>query len=548
MRHRRPSDEVVIKFTNLFKQGHSPSSALNTHKFDLQEEYGSGYIIAAGDGSLCPTLKWCFYMYKKLFSKTYGAQDGLKMMESLEEFISNFNIECGSECAKYETSKDGDYIVAICTPLMKRVHKLIQGSGEIAFVDSSGGMDRHMSRVFLIRTPSVAGALPLEDAFYGKGLKGPSIFMTDDSTAERNTLRALFPDAWLLLCIFHVLQAVWRWLLDSKHKVEMRDRPVLYDLFKDLLNANVVQLFHFLTTRLDKYFERRIVAFVNNRVENYVKSRYHVKEEKLIPLSATKDSEYLYTVTNSESKKTYSVNMEVEMCTCPIGITGAPCKEAIVYQLIADPNFKLPDEWFLSLRSGQVDPFAAPVSPPECNEDCDVTESDSPDQELNPPLEVAGVSKESEATPSDIAERVAVCLGKIDNFSDFLKHKYNTRSDLYLTAVEKMMDRFENECKTDSAAVSAIHTFNRHSNPNAVRQVNNIPIQVTALSRQKYSLGAAKNLKITGRPPDRIRLVGEHGYSTKTSSPENFTAPRPTSKLPHCISQRVATYAYSTPK
>ena len=50
--------------------------------------------------------------------------------------------------------------MAAITPLMERVHGL-KTSGEIVFVDASGGMDREGLRVFLIMTWSPAGGLPL---------------------------------------------------------------------------------------------------------------------------------------------------------------------------------------------------------------------------------------------------------------------------------------------------------------------------------------------------------------------------------------------------
>jgi hypothetical protein len=53
------------------------------------------------------------------------------------------------------------------------------------------------------------------DAFYKRGEnKGPVLFMTDDADAEINALRAVWPDAELLLCVWHVLNAVWRWMSD----------------------------------------------------------------------------------------------------------------------------------------------------------------------------------------------------------------------------------------------------------------------------------------------------------------------------------------------
>ena len=44
---------------DLFARGHSPSSALNTHKLNLQVEYGAEYFITAADRAICPDLQFC---------------------------------------------------------------------------------------------------------------------------------------------------------------------------------------------------------------------------------------------------------------------------------------------------------------------------------------------------------------------------------------------------------------------------------------------------------------------------------------------------------
>ena len=55
-------------------------------------------------------------------------------------------------------------------------------------------------------------------AFYGRGVDvGPQLFMTDDSDSLRSALTGAWEQAELLLCIFHVLQAIWNWLWDAKH-------------------------------------------------------------------------------------------------------------------------------------------------------------------------------------------------------------------------------------------------------------------------------------------------------------------------------------------
>ncbi|XDV26187.1 hypothetical protein PO909_029958 [Leuciscus waleckii] len=116
------------------------------------------------------------------------------------------------------------------------------------------------SRIFLLLTHSAAGGLPLGvivttsesqntiaaglkllqsilpgDAFYGRGVLGPKVVMTDDCKALRQALQNVFPQTTSLLCVFHVLQAMWRWLWDSHHGVPKGDRQWLLDILKKMV-------------------------------------------------------------------------------------------------------------------------------------------------------------------------------------------------------------------------------------------------------------------------------------------------------------------------
>ncbi|KAK3887599.1 hypothetical protein Pcinc_008303 [Petrolisthes cinctipes] len=151
--------------------------------------------------------------------------------------------------------------IALCNKLMKRVHQNVRQSSEMVFVDASGGVDRHVCRVFLFMTHSAAGGLPVRllitssesekvltegfrllrdlfpnNAFFGRQ-EGPEIFTTDDAEAERKALHNVFHDSTLLLCSFHILQAMWRFLWDAKHKVEKEHRPHILKLVKRMLYA-----------------------------------------------------------------------------------------------------------------------------------------------------------------------------------------------------------------------------------------------------------------------------------------------------------------------
>ena len=75
------------------------------------------------------------------------------------------------------------------------------------------------------------------DAFYGRGQRGPAVFMTDDCEAEQQSLKSTFPEATCLLCKFHFFQALWRYLWDAKHGISKEDRPHLLVFVKNMMYA-----------------------------------------------------------------------------------------------------------------------------------------------------------------------------------------------------------------------------------------------------------------------------------------------------------------------
>ena len=77
-------------------------------------------------------------------------------------------------------------------------------------------------------------ALP-DFAFYGA--PGPRVFMTDNCYELRVALREMWPTSVSVLCIFHVLQQVWRWLHEKKNGLILEDCPSLLMAFKKILYA-----------------------------------------------------------------------------------------------------------------------------------------------------------------------------------------------------------------------------------------------------------------------------------------------------------------------
>ena len=79
-----------------------------------------------------------------------------------------------------------------------------------------------------------------EKAFYCSQ-DGPAIFMTDNCEELRKSLHNTWPNATLLLCIFHILQQVWRWLYEKPHGISKEDRVEIMKLFRNLVYASDVE-------------------------------------------------------------------------------------------------------------------------------------------------------------------------------------------------------------------------------------------------------------------------------------------------------------------
>lgn len=114
-----------------------------------------------------------------------------------------------------------------------------------------------------------------EEGFFGKGKDGPDIFMTDDCKAEQGALSEVFPRSSLLLCAFHILQAFWRYVWDSKHGVVLADRPHVFHLFKDMLYADSAPE---LQTRFEAAVQDDTLN-KNEKVLKYVENMFARKEQ-----------------------------------------------------------------------------------------------------------------------------------------------------------------------------------------------------------------------------------------------------------------------------
>ncbi|KAJ8985439.1 hypothetical protein NQ317_017071 [Molorchus minor] len=157
--------------------------------------------------------------------------------------------------------KENPFIAVVVTPIMRRAF-LQDISTEMVFVDSSGSCDQTNTCVTFLFTSNKTGAIPIAcvlhtaqtEAKYTLAFASateaievenkkfdPKVFMTDDSASERNALSAVFPNSMLLLCTFHLCQALWRWLWQTDHNVKKEDRRTVMEMFRNVLYAPTLE-------------------------------------------------------------------------------------------------------------------------------------------------------------------------------------------------------------------------------------------------------------------------------------------------------------------
>ncbi|KAK5913378.1 hypothetical protein CgunFtcFv8_007916 [Champsocephalus gunnari] len=213
---------------------------------------GSDMCTCRPTGRL-PDLPYVQRLFHKVCREEYGTQTGPTMLAALKLQVEIYNNKCNDTCA---LSSQGAPLGVVCTPLMKKVHQQ-WGAVLHRFLREYGQGEL---QVFLLLTHSCAGGLPLgillgqsedeptiaqeleqlrqvvgEKGFAGRGHEGPQLGITDDCRAERGALGKAFPKATLLLCSFHLLQAVWRWLWSKESGVTHGDRPALFAIVKEML-------------------------------------------------------------------------------------------------------------------------------------------------------------------------------------------------------------------------------------------------------------------------------------------------------------------------
>jgi hypothetical protein len=252
---KRVDDVTCQKFQNYFDQGMTPTAAIDYHNCQLElESDGDNAVVVHADASINPKYATVGYWHSMWRNSNLGHRTGDRMWDVLSEKLEVYK-DAG---IKISVQRE-PVCVAILTPVMQRAHTLITAK-DVTFVDSTASCDsnNHVITFMLVKSP--CGAVPVgitltagqserdyvvafnalkslmgEGSFGGRNY--PDVFITDDSTAEKNALKSVWRETTQKLCHFHVLQAVWRWLWGSKHGIPKEDRQPLMVGFRKVLYA-----------------------------------------------------------------------------------------------------------------------------------------------------------------------------------------------------------------------------------------------------------------------------------------------------------------------
>lgn len=297
------SKETEERFKQYFNNGMTPCAAINYNELNILDSFQDtavNGIEMLSNSQINPSENHVYYMYNKWRTEKYGNRDECNLPEIMEGKIETLNNK-----GYTVLFKQNPRIIVIITPIMKRVF-LSTAYENMIFVDTTSSCDQTSSAITLVFTSHKIGGLPLACAIHTEQNESnytlvfaaikealekndmnkkfvPDIVMTDDSTAERNALRTIFPNARLLLCAFHVCQAFWRWLCVIDHKVDImrrqsimiRFRNILFEtdpeeagkMYEELTSDEYVKTMPALINHMSKLWHRRLEWCISDRLD-----------------------------------------------------------------------------------------------------------------------------------------------------------------------------------------------------------------------------------------------------------------------------------------
>ena len=186
--------EVRNELLNLFKDGHSPSSALYVYQdnLHLKAKNEQELIELLTDRSINPDYDYTANIFWEYRRAMLGGRNGELMFKRLEVVVRDYNASGLGKAAlqEYDTHVGKAFIICIVTELMSRVHEKVPQAAEICYVDASTSFESLNTSITLIYTSCAVGALPL------------GLFVTSDES-EVTLEKAVFKFYFNFILIFY---------------------------------------------------------------------------------------------------------------------------------------------------------------------------------------------------------------------------------------------------------------------------------------------------------------------------------------------------------
>lgn len=121
---------VLDDIKSMYKRGLTPSMAFREYMQDLRNKCSSDieYHLFKADRSKCPRRGDFYNIYTHFCVELYGAKNGEIMFSTLKEKLKEIQESLPGMVYKevdYDETENQPFILAIVTPLMKRVHKMV---------------------------------------------------------------------------------------------------------------------------------------------------------------------------------------------------------------------------------------------------------------------------------------------------------------------------------------------------------------------------------------------------------------------------------------
>jgi hypothetical protein len=142
---RHVQDDVCEEFIDLFKDGHSPFSAVYTYedKLHLSASNEQELLEVLADRTINPGYNYVTKLFQQYREAALGSSNGKLMFERLADMVQDYN-SLGQGRAilqEYDTHAGKAFIMCIVTNLMCRVHERVLQAGELCYVDASASFD-----------------------------------------------------------------------------------------------------------------------------------------------------------------------------------------------------------------------------------------------------------------------------------------------------------------------------------------------------------------------------------------------------------------------